>query len=92
MIKRYAVIRDGVVEQITLWDAEKAPKWKPPAGTSVVSCAETVYLGDLYAKGQFAHPIVSAKAASEIIEVVGQDNLTDSERATFKALAAKVAG
>ena len=40
----------------------------------------------------FAKPIVAAQVASEIIEIVGPDNLTDSERATFKMLAAKVAG
>ena len=87
---RYAIIRAGVVEQIVLWDG--ANDWKPPVGTTLVQCDDTVSLGDLYGGKQFAKPIVVQQPASAIIETVGPDNLTDSERATFKMLAAKVAG
>ena len=86
---RYAIIRNGVVEQIILWDGVN--DWRPPSGTELIQCDDTVNLGDLYGGKKFSKPIVSAKVASEIIEVVGSDNLTDTERATFKMLAAKVA-
>ena len=87
---RYAIVRNWVVEQIILWDG--AGGWTPPAGTQAIQCEDTTAIGDLYGGKQFAKPVIVAKPASETIEVVGPDNLTDSERATFKALAAKVAG
>ncbi len=90
-VSRYAIVRDGVVEQITLWDADTAPGWKPPAGCIAVQCPDDLHLGASYDGKAFTQPVPKVSAPDQQ-EIVGPDNLTDSERATFKALAAKVAG
>lgn len=35
-MKKYLVIRDGVVENIILWDG--VAHWPPPEGTTVLEC------------------------------------------------------
>ncbi len=87
---RYAIVQDGVVEQITLWDAVAAPGWNPPKGTQAVLCPDDLHLGATWDGQAFTNP--TQKPSGPEQDKVGADNLTDSERATFKALAAKVAG
>lgn len=90
-VSRYAIVRDGVVEQITLWDADSAPGWQPPAGCEAVQCPDDLHLGATYNGKTFTKP-KPAPSAQAVAEAIGPDNLTESERATFKMLAAKVAG
>lgn len=87
MIKRYAVIKNGVVEQITLWDREKAPKWAPPQGCTVIECGDDLHLGATYDGKKFSPPAQRKSIAQT--DPVGADNLTDTERTTLKELLAK---
>lgn len=85
---RYAIVIDGIVSQITLWDGKGA--WKPANGIAV-PCPDDLHLGAAYDGKDFTQP-VETPSSSPAQEKIGADNLTDSERATFKMLAAKVAG
>lgn len=85
---RYAIVIDGTVSQITLWDGRGA--WKPANGIAI-PCPDDLHLGATYDGQAFTQP-VQAPSVGQQAEKIGADNLTDSERATFKALAAKVAG
>ena len=38
-IGRYAIVRDGVVENVILWDGD-ASTWQNPDGTSVIAISE----------------------------------------------------
>jgi hypothetical protein len=85
---RHAIIRDGIVEQIVLWDKSKpsAAKWAPPAGTICIPCPDDLHLGATYDGKEFKQPepVESASAGN-----VGADGLTDDERVTLKGLLAK---
>ena len=41
---RYVIIRDGVVENIILWDG--SAEWEPPEGTTAQQ-SDTLQIGDL---------------------------------------------
>lgn len=86
---RYAVVSAGIVQQIILWDGVSG--WTPPKGSQAVPAADDTQIGASFDGKQFTNP-PQIQSAPMQEEVVGQDNLTDSERATFKLLAAKVAG
>jgi len=92
MQKRYAIVVNGIVQEIVLWDKDKpsAAKWKPREGEAI-ECPDDLHLGATYDGKKFTNP-PHTPSAHEIQEKVGPDNLTESERATFKSLAAKVAG
>lgn len=91
MNSRYAIVRDGVVEQITLWDAQGSPGWKPPQGTQAIPCPDDTQIGATYDGQDFTNPPQTPSQPAPA-DKIGPDNLTDSERTTFKTLAAKVAG
>lgn len=40
---RYVVVRDGIVENVILWDGEA--DWTPPEGTTAVQ-SDTLQIGD----------------------------------------------
>lgn len=90
MQKRYAVVVDGKVEQIVLWDKDNpsAALWKPVVGVAV-ECPEDLHLGATYDGQDFTQP---PQKPSGQAEQVGQDNLTDDERAKLKQLIAKSHG
>ena len=85
---RHAIIRNGIVEQIVLWDKSQpaAAKWQPPKGTICVPCPDDLHLGASYDGNEFTQP-AQKQSASE--PQVGTDGLTDSERVTLKELLAK---
>lgn len=51
---RYAVVRDGIVENVILWDGERP--WQPPEGTTAVACATEVSIGWIYDGDAFQPP------------------------------------
>ena len=83
MIKRYAIVRAGTVEQITLWDADVATGWRPPAGTTAVVCPDTTHIGAAYDGQAFTNPDPTLPGSGP---VVGADNLTDEQRTMLKFL------
>lgn len=89
-MNKYALVRNGVVEQITLWDAQAAPAWKPPLGLIAIPCPDDIQIGATYDGVTFTNPPQRPSQPDQ--DPIGPDNLTNSERATFKSLAAKVAG
>jgi hypothetical protein len=74
------------VEQIILLKPES--KWKAPEGCECIPCDDTLHLGASYNGKGFINP--TPKPSQPVVDKVGQDGLTDSERATFKELAAKL--
>ena len=44
MIIRYAMIRNGVVENVSLWDGDLA-KWQPPEGIVCIPAPDDVGIG-----------------------------------------------
>jgi len=88
---RHAIVRNGVVEQITLWDPVNAPGWKPPQGSIAVACPDDLHLGATYDGQYFTNP-PSIPNVPPPIEPVGQDGLTDDERKELKRLIKKSHG
>ena len=84
---RHAIVRNGIVEQIILLKPES--KWKSPEGCECIPCADALHLGATWDGQEFTQP--APKESQPVVDKVGPDGLTDSERVTFKALAAKVA-
>ena len=55
MTKRHAIIRNGIVEEVIIWDGKA--KWSPPEGTICLSCEkQDAKIGDLYQNGEFVTP------------------------------------
>lgn len=83
MNKLYAVVEDGRVTNIVLWDGET--EWTPSSGYAV-QCDEGAGIGWLYADGKFTAPVI-AKSADEI----ANENLamakSEYERASVKITA-----
>lgn len=89
--KRYAIVVSGLTAQITLWDPVESPFWRPVNGGVAIQCPDDTQIGATYDGQDFTNP-PQTPSQSDTVEKVGPDNLTDSERTTFKTLAAKVAG
>ena len=54
-MNKYAIIENGVVTNICLWDG--ITEWLPPENSSVVQLVDTsVCIGFLYSDGQFTPP------------------------------------
>ena len=51
---RYAIIIDGVVTAVTLWDGQS--EWSPPQGSIAVACGDDVVTGWLYDGITFSAP------------------------------------
>lgn len=86
---KYALVKNGIVEQVILWDGVSG--WTPPKGMQVVPASDDTQIGGKFDGKSLTNP-APKPSVSATADSVGADNLTDSERATFKALAAKVAG
>lgn len=52
---RYAIVQDGVVVNIILWDGET--EWTPPEGTTVHACPDEVGIGWGYVDGVWTAPV-----------------------------------
>ena len=57
MVSRWAIIRDGVVENVCLWDGDTS-KWKPEAGRDAVPAPDHVGIGWAYDGQDWAEPVV----------------------------------
>lgn len=52
---RYAMIKDGVVHNVCLWDGDTT-KWQPPEDMTVLPAPENIGVGWSYADGQWTEP------------------------------------
>ena len=82
---RYAIVADGVVTSVTLWDGES--EWTPPEGSTAVECGDDVATGWTYDGTDFTAP--ETPAVSVILNKVDFLRLfTQSERIAIRAAAA----
>jgi hypothetical protein len=56
MMSIYAIVENGVVKNIVLWDGQE--QWQAPAGSSAVVIPEGAYvgIGSTYSNGVFSAP------------------------------------
>lgn len=54
---RYAMIRNGIVENISLWDGD-TKKWQPPEGFIVIPAPDHVGIGWRYDDGVWSEPVI----------------------------------
>ncbi len=66
-LRRYAVVRDGVVENVVLWDGES--DWAPPEGSTLVEDI-AAGPGDVYDGGNFHRPAPPPQAKPVTLEDV----------------------
>jgi hypothetical protein len=57
MVIRYAMIRDGVVENVSLWDGDTF-KWTPPEGIVCIPAPDEIGIGWTWDGENWAAPIV----------------------------------
>lgn len=55
----HAIIRNGIVENVILWDGEA--NWSPPPGSVAVQCPAHVGIGWTYDGSEFAPPAPDAE-------------------------------
>ena len=55
-VMRYAMIKDGVVQNICLWDGD-LNTWTPPEDMTVIAAPENIGVGWSYSEGQWAEPV-----------------------------------
>ena len=85
MIKRYAVITNGKVDNICLWDGDTA-KWTPEAGTEVVEVSDNIGPGWLVDGDGFVPP-PPPQPVLRRTDLTANDFLdlfTPTEQATFE--------
>lgn len=63
---RYAMIRSGVVENVSLWDGDTF-KWQPPADMLCIPAPDHVGIGWRYEGDEWLEPVVVEEPA-EVIE------------------------
>ena len=56
MISRYALVRDGVVENVIAWDPVAQPEFEPPSGLDAIPCSTPVGIGWAYDGDDFTEP------------------------------------
>lgn len=54
---RYAMIRDGIVQNISLWDGDTT-RWQPPEDMLVIPAPDYVGVGWGYADGMWTEPVI----------------------------------
>lgn len=54
MIKTYALIKNGVVENVALWDGEA--DWSVPDEYQIAECVNGAAIGWTYVDGEFSPP------------------------------------
>ncbi|MDR8102437.1 hypothetical protein KPB04_11935 [Burkholderia cenocepacia] len=63
-MSNYAVVEDGTVVNVVVWDGDETI-WQPPTGCEAVEIPDgsIVAIGDEYADGEFSAPAAPAPAA-----------------------------
>src|SRR5688572_25854611 len=74
----HAIVRDGVVVNVIIWDANEAPGWKPEKGVAL-PCDGAVAIGHLWDGIRFTDP--TPPRAIEPIDEVKQRRISDIDRA-----------
>jgi len=57
---RYAMIKDGIVQNISLWDGDTT-KWTPPDDMIVIPAPDHVGVSWGYADGVWTEPVVQSE-------------------------------
>lgn len=57
---RYAMIRNGIVENISLWDGD-VTRWQPPEDMIVIPSPDHVGINWRYADGVWSEPIIETQ-------------------------------
>lgn len=60
---RYAMIKDGIVQNICLWDGDTT-KWTPPEGMIVIPAPDNVGIGWTYDGANWAAPVVNEEGGA----------------------------
>ncbi len=70
--QRYAIVRDGIVENVVLWDGD-AEKWAPPKGAAAYAAPDdAVSRGWTYADGAFVPPPAPVPSFAQIAAAKGR--------------------
>lgn len=56
---RYALVSEGVVVNVVLWDGDTRT-WSPPEGTVAVKCSDEVGVGWTFIRDEWSAPEVPA--------------------------------
>jgi hypothetical protein len=57
MVIRYAIIRNGVVENVHLWDGDLS-KWQPPEGTISIPAPDDIGIGWSWEGENWIEPVI----------------------------------
>ena len=57
MVIRYAMIRDGVVENVSLWDGD-LNKWTPPEGIDCIPAPDEIGIGWSWDGQNWIEPVI----------------------------------
>lgn len=87
--QRYAVVRDGVVENVVMWGGESA--WAPPEGTVLVK-ADDASPTDLYDGKTFTRSAPQAEPEPPAPQPTIEDILAVLPKESLDLLAARVSG
>lgn len=60
MIQRWAHVKNGVVENVSLWDG-LVTTWTPPSDVEMVLAPDNVGIGWQYADGAWSEPVPPAE-------------------------------
>lgn len=85
--QRYAVVRDGVVENVVMWDDES--EWDPPEGTVLVK-SDDASPADLYDGKAFTRPAPQAEPEPPAPQPTIEDILAVLPKESLDLLAARV--
>ena len=95
-LSRYAIVRDGVVENVTVWDG--VTEWSPPEGTeAVLDKSGTAQIGGTHHGKNFVAPPVPVLSKDEVLlnerrarladlQEVGWEKMTANERIEAQGL------
>lgn len=68
---RYAIVREGIVENVVEWDGD-TEKWSPPGETTVHAAGAAVSRGWTYADGAFVPPPAPVPSFAQIAAAKGR--------------------
>jgi hypothetical protein len=57
MVIRYAMIRDGVVENVSLWDGD-LNRWQPPEGIVCIPAPDHIGIGWSWDGSNWIEPVI----------------------------------